>query len=199
MAPGPHGLAHHVLLLAPVARAHERDGELHGLELRGELLHGELRGALDEPGHLDGPRGPVRLGHGPVVAHVVQRDRRDEAVRHEARDRRLRVERVFAGVPDQRRVAPHPRVRGGLVARILHGRVHFQARAVQRPPVRGYAVLVVGVGAGTAPAARAVEHVEAVLRRRIARPRLGAAEQRLSLSWALSSARAAADDDMVVI
>jgi hypothetical protein len=42
-------LARRVLLPAPVAGADERDGELRGGEVAGELLHGEPRGVEARP------------------------------------------------------------------------------------------------------------------------------------------------------
>jgi hypothetical protein len=132
-----HRLPYHVLLPAPVAGADERDGELHGGEVPDELLHGEPRGAADEARHLDGPRSPVRPRHGAVVAHVVQRRRGDEAVAHEARQRRFAVERVLPGEPDEGRVALDPRVRGAHVAPVVRRWLHLQlkVRAVELAPV----------------------------------------------------------------
>uniref|UniRef100_A0A0E0FRL7 Uncharacterized protein n=1 Tax=Oryza nivara TaxID=4536 RepID=A0A0E0FRL7_ORYNI len=58
----------------------------------------------------------IRLGHGAVVAHVVEWRRRDETVKHEARQQRLGVKGVLAGEPDEHRVPTHPRVTASEVA-----------------------------------------------------------------------------------
>jgi hypothetical protein len=140
-----HRLLHHVLLLAPVARARQRHGDLHGGEVARQLLHGEPRGPPHEARHLHGPRRPVPPRHGAVVAHVVQRRRGDEAVVHQPRQRRLAVERVLPRQPHQARVPLDPRVRGAFVARVLHRGLHLQlqVRAVQLSPVLLLLVLVV--------------------------------------------------------
>ncbi|BAD81798.1 hypothetical protein [Oryza sativa Japonica Group] len=62
------------------------------------------------------PSAKIRLGHGAVVAHVVDWRRRDETVKHEARQQRLGVKGVLAGEPDEHRVPTHPRVTASEVA-----------------------------------------------------------------------------------
>jgi hypothetical protein len=43
-----HFSAHHVMLLVSVGHAYQRHGEFQGLELRHQLLHGQLGGASHE-------------------------------------------------------------------------------------------------------------------------------------------------------
>jgi hypothetical protein len=68
-----HFLAHHVMLLVSVGHAYQRHGEFQGLELRHQLLHGQLGGASHEPRHLHDPGGPIRPRYRPMVAHIHYR------------------------------------------------------------------------------------------------------------------------------
>ncbi|GER49226.1 DNA mismatch repair protein MutS [Striga asiatica] len=67
-------------------------------------------------GDLDSPVVPGGPGDRPVVADVVEGRRRDEAVVHEAGERRLGVEGVFPGEADHGGVPVDPAVGGQVVA-----------------------------------------------------------------------------------
>lgn len=73
-------------------------------------------GALDEPWPAVLRSLSTGPWHGAVVAHVVEWRRRDETVKHEARQQRLGVKGVLAGEPDEHRVPTHPRVTASEVA-----------------------------------------------------------------------------------
>ncbi|RWV85521.1 hypothetical protein GW17_00052680 [Ensete ventricosum] len=122
----PDGLAHHVLFLPPVAGAHQGDGDLDRGEVAEQLVHGP--GA--SPGRWARPsKCPVGLGDGAVTPDVVERDQRDEPVVHEPGQRRLAVERVFPGEPDEGLVALDPAVGGVLVPRLVNRRLHLEVTA----------------------------------------------------------------------
>jgi len=57
-------------------------------------------------------RCPVKLGNGPVVAHIVDGGGRHKAGRHQVLHARLTVEGVAAGEAHDARVSGHPRIRG---------------------------------------------------------------------------------------
>jgi len=89
-------LFHHVLFLPPVPSADECGWELATGEIVEELLHGEACGPGDQARDFHGPVLPAGPGDWPVVADVVEGDRGDEAVVHEAREGWLRVKRVLS-------------------------------------------------------------------------------------------------------
>mmetsp|Transcript_16157 Transcript_16157/g.51567 ORF Transcript_16157/g.51567 Transcript_16157/m.51567 type:complete len:360 (+) Transcript_16157:1845-2924(+) len=107
-------LLYQVLLLAAIAGADEGDRQFarrHGEN----VIHGEGGGCVDEAADVELVSCPLALGHGAVVAHVVQRRRSQEPTLHQLWQRGLHVERMAAGQTDHVRVAGHPLIGGTLV------------------------------------------------------------------------------------
>mmetsp|Transcript_18663 Transcript_18663/g.62548 ORF Transcript_18663/g.62548 Transcript_18663/m.62548 type:complete len:682 (-) Transcript_18663:56-2101(-) len=130
------GLLDHVLLLAAVPGAHEQDRDL----AKGQLLqvgHRDGRRLLNEAAEADPPVVPDLLllprvceldGDGAVITHVVELGRTDEALLHDEGERRLAVEGVQAGEPDELGVPRDPAVWAVLVALVHFGDIEPGAR-----------------------------------------------------------------------
>ena len=130
------GLLHHVLLLAAVASAYQR----HGNGERGhrnQLGHGQRERRVDHSVDADDVLVPALLRAVAVVADIVQRGRRDEALMEERLQRRLAVERVFASEADEIWVSRDPAVRRFLVS-LVDGCDHVcdRQRSVVVPRIR---------------------------------------------------------------
>mmetsp|Transcript_52167 Transcript_52167/g.138523 ORF Transcript_52167/g.138523 Transcript_52167/m.138523 type:complete len:487 (+) Transcript_52167:1563-3023(+) len=111
------GLLAQVLLLTPVARAHQRHRDLARRHLH-QVVHREDFGRVDEAVDRQPEAIPFQLGHGAVVAHIVERGGRDETLLHERWERRLHIEWMAASQADQVGVARNPIVWCPHVARI---------------------------------------------------------------------------------
>jgi len=117
-------------------------------EVIDQLLHGEARGPGNETRNLDGPVLPASMGHGSVATDVVDGTGGDEAVLHEAREGRLRVEGVFPRQTDHGSIPFDPLVGGSVVARVENRGFNSRARLKnQFLPHSGFLVVVVcGIG-----------------------------------------------------
>ena len=80
--------------LSPIASAGEGAEHIHVFEGAEQLLHGEGGGPVYQAIDFQLVLRPVDLGHGAMVAHVVQGGRGDEPILHQRRGSRLHIERV---------------------------------------------------------------------------------------------------------
>eukprot|EP00967_Tisochrysis_lutea_P149011 scaffold285613_cov32-Tisochrysis_lutea.AAC.4 len=96
-----------VLFLPAVASADERDGEGGG--------------CINEAGNVEPVRRPLDLRDCAVIAHVVERGRREEAVLHQLRQRGLNIERVAAREADEIGMAGDPLIGRALVLWVDRG------------------------------------------------------------------------------
>mmetsp|Transcript_34878 Transcript_34878/g.58615 ORF Transcript_34878/g.58615 Transcript_34878/m.58615 type:complete len:244 (-) Transcript_34878:154-885(-) len=112
-----HRLLAHVLLLPPVACAHQRHGDALARHVH-DIVHSErlLHGAI----HIDCDTMllPLDGGDGTVVAHVMDGGRGEETRFDQKSGRRLTVERVTACQADQFGMARNPGIGGADVLRI---------------------------------------------------------------------------------
>merc|ERR1719454_1196366 len=106
-----------VLLLAPVSRAYQRHGDLARRHLV-DIRHREHLGCADEAADREAEGVDVEVRHGPVVADVMERSRRDETMLHQLWQRWLHVERMTARETDHVRMALDPLIRSAHIARV---------------------------------------------------------------------------------